>query len=82
MFQEHSDHIWEVRDEKEYIDGWYFADETEQFNGPFNTKEEAEKNCKEYCRWLDGTHTTEDHEFYELSPRQKYEANYDRIFNK
>ena len=49
-------HIWLVTKELEFcLPGWYFSDETEQFNGPFNTKEEAEENLKAYVEWLDGT---------------------------
>lgn len=51
---EKDSHIWEVRDLEGYDDGWYFSDETEQFNGPFATKEEAEKNLGTYAKWLNG----------------------------
>jgi hypothetical protein len=32
--------------------GWYFADESEQLNGPYETKEEAIKKMDEYCRFF------------------------------
>lgn len=37
----------EIKNEKEYKDGWYYLDECEQLNGPFETKEKAaEENQK------------------------------------
>lgn len=51
-------HIWEIKDEEEYPDGWYFSDETERFGGgPYKTEELAMQKCKEYCEWLDSSPT-------------------------
>ena len=46
-------HIWEVKNEEGYEDGWYFSDETEQLNGPFTSRGEAEKQLRDYCDELD-----------------------------
>lgn len=32
--------------------GWYFADEAEQANGPYNSKDEAREAFKEYVKYL------------------------------
>jgi len=32
-----------------YLSGWYFIDETYDWNGPFETIEECEKIFKDYC---------------------------------
>lgn len=32
--------------------GWYFADEAEYLNGPYETHNEAENASKEYGQWL------------------------------
>jgi hypothetical protein len=37
-----------VRALPEYKAGWYFCDEAEQINGPFNTFEEAVEGFKKY----------------------------------
>jgi hypothetical protein len=29
--------------------GWYFSDEGDQLNGPYETREEAIKNFDDYC---------------------------------
>jgi hypothetical protein len=50
---EKGSHIWDVRGLEGYKDGWYFSDETEQFNGPYDTQAEAEKQLGEYCVWLE-----------------------------
>jgi len=34
--------------------GWYFSDETEQLQGPFETIEEVKKNLNDYAKWLKG----------------------------
>lgn len=36
----------------EWLPGWYFADETEQLNGPFSTIEEARAAMKTYIETL------------------------------
>jgi hypothetical protein len=41
-------HIWFIDDNPQYADGWYFSDECSQFNGPYKTKEEAEKALADY----------------------------------
>lgn len=72
-------HIWLVIGQEDYIDGWYFSDESEQLNGPFDTMKIAEDNLDSYCKWLDGPVQTE---FIEGSPQDKYDAGYLRIFGK
>lgn len=81
MYQEtkQGSHIWEVKDLAEYKDGWYFSDETDQFNGPFDTQKIAEDNLDEYCKWLEGPTEVD---FYEGTPKQKYDAGYLQIFGK
>jgi hypothetical protein len=33
---------------------WYFWDETwTRYYGPYDSKDEAEKMCNDYARWLD-----------------------------
>lgn len=53
MVKEVESHVWLVRDEPEYADGWYFSDETEQFNGPFGTIDECKGVLKDYVEELD-----------------------------
>jgi hypothetical protein len=36
-------------DTQTYLKGWYFGDETERLNGPFETIEKCESSFKEYC---------------------------------
>lgn len=43
-----------LSDEDGWDVGWYFADETEDLNGPFETHEEAEKALADYVLALDG----------------------------
>ena len=43
--------LWLIMPEDEndrYSMGWYFCDEVEQLNGPFNTMEEAAEAFKKY----------------------------------
>lgn len=40
--------------------GWYYADETEQLNGPFASKEDAGKACQVYADNLDRSHVVDD----------------------
>lgn len=50
-------HIWYVSvGDKDYPRGWYFSDETEQFNGPYRTQIEAETQLELYCEQLDKPH--------------------------
>lgn len=54
MYAEKEPHIFLVENEPEYVNGWYFSDESEQFNGPFNTIEEAREIFTKYCEDLNG----------------------------
>lgn len=39
-------------DLKDFSVGWYFSDETEQFNGPFSSRQEALDSLDAYSKWL------------------------------
>lgn len=39
-------------DLKEYCPGWYFTDETENFVGPYNSRQEALDASVSYGKWL------------------------------
>ena len=34
--------------------GWYWSDETESLNGPYETSDQAEQQQKDYADWLNG----------------------------
>jgi len=36
----------------EYPTGWYFSDETEHFNGPYISRQEALDSLEAYAKWL------------------------------
>ena len=51
----HGDEIWQLLERHSagydyplHEPGWYFTDETGDFNGPFETKEKAELALKQY----------------------------------
>ena len=42
------EHIWENKETGEF----FFVDETEDFNGPFRSKEEAQHQFNLYCEYV------------------------------
>jgi hypothetical protein len=52
MCQQVEQHIYLVRNSTRYKTGWYFSDESQQLNGPFETIEECRKVFKAYCEEL------------------------------
>jgi len=45
------EHIYLLtEDYGEFLKGWYFGDEAELLNGPFDTLEEVEDIFKSYCK--------------------------------
>jgi hypothetical protein len=52
-WEEVESHVWLLKeDEGNYMKGWYFADETEGFHGPFSTIDEARSNLTRYAKEL------------------------------
>jgi hypothetical protein len=43
-------YIWEVADSEFFLDGFYYEDETEMFNGPYDTPEEAKEAFDYYVK--------------------------------
>lgn len=48
--REFSSHVHELRDDHFLQDGWYFEDETHDYNGPFVSFDEAVAACVHYCK--------------------------------
>jgi hypothetical protein len=56
--KETSRYIWLVEEsdfaETNIAPGWYFEDETEQFNGPYTNEQNAMNALEAYVSWLKG----------------------------